>query len=53
MLAAQNMAEILINADTLAPHLELVRLCVVSEHLRDLYTSIFERAGLPLQGQTA
>lgn len=29
------------------------RLCVVSEQLRDLYTSIFEQAGLPLQGQTA
>ena len=46
MLAAQIMAETLAKADALAPHLELVRVCVVSEHLRDLYTSAFEVAGL-------
>jgi O-acetyl-ADP-ribose deacetylase (regulator of RNase III) len=49
MLAAQIMAETLAKADDLAPHLELVRVCVASEHLRDVYTSAFELAGLQIQ----
>ncbi len=36
----------LASADTIAPHLELVRVCVVSEYLRDVYTSACEVAGL-------
>jgi len=46
MLAAQIMAETLTRAEALALHLELVRVCVTSEHLRDVYTSAFEQAGL-------
>lgn len=46
MLAAQTLADVLACADTIAPHLELVRVCVVSEYLRDVYTSACEVAGL-------
>jgi O-acetyl-ADP-ribose deacetylase (regulator of RNase III) len=49
MLAAQIMAETLTGAEALAPHLDLVRVCVASEHLRDVYTSAFEQAGLKVQ----
>lgn len=46
LLAAQTLAEVLASAHTMAPHLELVRVCVVSNDLRDVYASACERLGL-------
>ena len=46
MLAAQITAKVLLRAEHLAPHLQCLRLCVVSEFLRDLYTGAFEATGL-------
>ena len=46
MLAAQIMADTLTKSEALAPHLELVRVCVASDHLRDVYAAAFEQAGL-------
>jgi O-acetyl-ADP-ribose deacetylase (regulator of RNase III) len=49
MLAAQIMAESLIKADALSPNIELLRVCVATENLRDVYTSAFQQTGLQVQ----
>jgi O-acetyl-ADP-ribose deacetylase (regulator of RNase III) len=45
-LAAEITASVLIRADDLAPHLQLVRLCVVDSDLHAHYKSAFAAAGL-------
>ena len=48
LLAAQIMAKLLARAAVLAPHLQHVRLCVVSEFLRDQYAGALAAAGVPV-----
>jgi hypothetical protein len=48
LLAAQITAKVLARATVLAPHLQHVRLCVVSEFLRDQYAGALAAAGVPV-----
>lgn len=48
LLAADITARVLARAQVLAPHLTVLRLCVVSEFLRDIYSAALQAAGLTL-----
>jgi O-acetyl-ADP-ribose deacetylase (regulator of RNase III) len=45
-LAADITAKALMQAATLAPHLQCLRLCVASDFLRDVYSAALEAKGL-------
>jgi hypothetical protein len=45
-LAADITAKVLMQAATLAPHLQCLRLCVPSDFLRDVYSAALEAKGL-------
>lgn len=54
LLAAQITAKVFSRAEEVAPHLKCLRLCVVSEFLRDVYIAALEAAGITvLQPESA
>lgn len=52
-LAAEITASVLAEADDLAPHLQLVRLCLAGPGLLDQYSSAFSAAGLKISDSAA